>query len=199
MGKGGTNSPLHPTTLPLKRYAAAPFGEQPGAALPVMLRRNIDVRGILHMACSHSAASSPARQDDSLQLHSYADFIAAAKAQPEPQRLLWVLAKAELPNGYTNTQRDNFEQGAGGALNPVLCVDKLPEEVSDFAVLLAESSHTGIDWDIAFVTSLAGRGGFAPNTDEAEQPLKLMLNKIQSGIIADFLTFNKQGELVSLY
>ena len=81
----------------------------------------------------------------------------------------------------------------------MLCVDKLPEEIAEFATLTAESAVTGIDWDIAFVSALGGRGGFAPNSDEAEQPLKMMLSKIQSGMIADFLTFNKNGDIVALY
>lgn len=132
------------------------------------------------------------------QIDSYASFIAMANAQHEPQRLLWIFARAELPNGYTETQKQFFQQGFGGALEPVLCVDKLPAEVADFASLVAESAQTGIDWDIAFVASMSGRAGIAPNSDEAIQPMRLMLNKIQSGIIAEFLTFNKQGELVSL-
>ncbi|MDX5407867.1 MAG: ribonucleotide reductase subunit alpha [Chromatiaceae bacterium] len=134
-----------------------------------------------------------------MNIESYADLITAAQQQTEPQRLLFVFAKAELPNGYTDTQKQNFEQGNGGALAPVLCVDKLPEEVSDFSNLVLESKNTGVDWDIAFVSALGGRGGFPPNSDEASQPLKMMTEKIQSGMIADFLTFDKTGELVALY
>lgn len=133
-----------------------------------------------------------------MNIQSYQDLITAAKQQQEPQRLLLVFAKAELPNGYTESQHNSFLRGEGGTLNPVLCVDKLPEEIAEFATLRAESEETGFDWDIAFVSSLAGRGGFPPNSDEAEQPLKMMLSKIQSGMIADFLTFDRSGELVAL-
>ena len=134
-----------------------------------------------------------------MNIQSYQDLLQAAAMQPEPQRLLFVFAKAELPNGYTDSQKQNFEQGQGGALAPVLCVDKLPEEVSAFQQLVTESAHTGIDWDIAFVSALGGRGGFPPNSDEAVQPLQMMMQKIQGGMIADFLTFDKNGELVALY
>lgn len=134
-----------------------------------------------------------------MNIESYTDLIQAAAMQDEPQRLLFVFAKAELPNGYTDGQKNNFEQGMGGALAPVLCVDKLPDEVAEFNVLVAESQHTGVDWDIAFVSAIGGRGSFAPNSDEAAQPLKMMTEKIQGGMIADFLTFNRQGELVALY
>ena len=134
-----------------------------------------------------------------MNIASYSDLIQAAAMQDEPQRLLFVFAKAELPNGYTDTQKNNFDQGQGGALAPVLCVDKLPDEVSDFVSLVNESKSTGVDWDIAFVSALGGRGGFAPNSDEATQPLKMMMEKIQGGMIADFLTFDKAGDLVALY
>ncbi|OYW90678.1 MAG: ribonucleotide reductase subunit alpha [Alishewanella sp. 32-51-5] len=134
-----------------------------------------------------------------MNIESYQDLLQAAAAQAEPQRLLFVFAKAELPNGYTDSQKQQFEQGHGGALEPVLCVDKLPEEISEFQQLVTESQTTGIDWDIAFVSAIGGRGGFPPNSDEAVQPLKMMMQKIQGGMIADFLTFDKNGELVALY
>lgn len=134
-----------------------------------------------------------------MNIESYQDLIQAAQAQTEPQRLLFVFAKAELPNGYTEHQKQHFEQGQGGALEPVLCVDKLPQDVANFQQLVEESSHTGLNWDIAFVSALGGRGGFPPNSDEAVQPLQMMMQKIQGGMIADFLTFDKNGELVALY
>ncbi|EIW88083.1 hypothetical protein AGRI_12796 [Alishewanella agri BL06] len=134
-----------------------------------------------------------------MNIESYQDLIQAAQAQTEPQRLLFVFARAELPNGYTENQKQHFEQGQGGALEPVLCVDKLPQDVANFQQLVEESRHTGFNWDIAFVSALGGRGGFPPNSDEAVQPLQMMMQKIQGGMIADFLTFDKNGELVALY
>lgn len=132
-------------------------------------------------------------------IESYSDLIAAAQQQPEPQRLLFVLAKAELPEDATASQQTRFAEQQGGALEPVLCVDKLPEEVADFAVLVNESSRTGMDWDIAFIASMEGRAGHPPSSYEAEQPLTLMVNKIKAGSIADFVTVNKQGELLQLF
>ncbi|KFZ29363.1 ribonucleotide reductase subunit alpha [Pseudidiomarina atlantica] len=132
-------------------------------------------------------------------IESYADLIAAAKQQPEPQRLLFVLAKAELPQDATSSQQQRFAAQQGGALEPVLCVDKLPDEVADFNTLIEESGHTGVEWDIAFIASMEGRAGHPPSSDEADQPLTLMVNKIKAGSIADFVTVNKQGELLQLF
>ena len=74
-------------------------------------------------------------------------------------------------------QQERFQRGEGGNLNPVLCVDKLPEEVNDFQVLLQESQHTGVDWDIAFAASMSGLIGVPPTPEQADQPLKMMVEK----------------------
>ncbi|WP_300320874.1 ribonucleotide reductase subunit alpha [Idiomarina sp.] len=133
-----------------------------------------------------------------MEITSYQDFINMAKQQPEPQRLLFVLAKAQLPEQPTHIQQQQFEQQAGGNLEPVLCVDKLPEEVESFDVLVEESKRTDIDWDIAFVSAMDGRGGHPISSDEASQPLEMMVQQIQAGMIKHFLTINRQGELVQV-
>jgi hypothetical protein len=133
-----------------------------------------------------------------MPLRDFSDLLQAARAQPEPQRLLLVFAAAELPRDATAQERERFERGEGGALVPRVCVDKLPEQVDSFAALVEESRHAGADWDILFVAALAGRGGFAPNPDEAVQPLKMMVEAIQGGRIGEFLAIDRQGELVAL-
>ena len=40
-----------------------------------------------------------------MNIESYADLIREANAQTEPQRLMFVFAKAELPKGYTEEQQ----------------------------------------------------------------------------------------------
>ncbi|MCC5853531.1 MAG: ribonucleotide reductase subunit alpha [Alkalimonas sp.] len=129
-------------------------------------------------------------------IENYAQFIQMASSQAEPQRLLFVLTKMQLPKDATAEQKARFEQGEGGYLESVLCVDKLPEDVRDFAAFVEESKQTELEWDIAFITSMEGRGGFAPNSDEAVQPLKLMVQRIEAGQVANFLAVNKQGELL---
>lgn len=133
-----------------------------------------------------------------MTINSYHDLIQAALSQPEPQRLLFVFTKAELPEGHTDKQNREFEQGEGGALAPVLCVDKTPDEAKDFDDLVAESQHTGVHWDVVFVSTMNGRGGIAPNSDEAAQPLRMMMNRINEGQISDFLALTRHGELVEL-
>jgi hypothetical protein len=77
-------------------------------------------------------------------------------------------------------------------------VDKLPEEIDGFAGLLAESRRTGVEWDILLVAALSGRGGFAPGSDEAAQPLRMMVEAIRGGRVGDFLAVDREGQLVQL-
>ncbi len=131
-------------------------------------------------------------------MQNFTDLLAAARAEPEPQRLLLVFAAAELPRDATPAERAQFERGEGGALALVVCVDKLADEIADFSALCAESERTGQRWDIVFVAAMSGRGGHAPNADEAVQPLRMMVEQIKGGHIARFLAVDRAGELVRL-
>jgi hypothetical protein len=131
-------------------------------------------------------------------LESFDDLLAAARQQPEPQRLLLVFAAAELPSDASAAEREAFERGEGGALAPTVCVDKLPEDLSDFSALVDEAEATGLRWDVLFVAAMSGRGGHAPNSDEAVQPLRMMVEQIKGGRIASFLAVGRNGQLVHL-
>lgn len=131
-----------------------------------------------------------------MSLASFQDLLDAARQQPEPQRLLFVFAKVELPQNATAEQRERFENREGGTLTPSLCVDKAPEDVASFEALAEESRATGQDWDMVFVGSLPGRAGVAPSADEAAQPLRFMVNAINDGQVAQFATFDRQGAVL---
>mgnify|MGYP000099499097 CR=1 FL=1 len=131
-------------------------------------------------------------------ISSYTDLLKAADAEPEPQRLLFVFCRAELPDDASETERAGFANGEGGALTPVVCVDKAPEEVSNFEALAAESRQTGQAWDVVFVAAMSGRGGTPPSTDEAQQPLTMMVESIRLGHINNYLPLDSQGNAVSL-
>ena len=133
-----------------------------------------------------------------MNIASYADLITAANAQAEPQRLLFVFVRAELPDDATAAQKAAFAAGDGGALAPVLCVDKLPAEQPTFAGLVAESNHTGLDWQMVFVTTMSGRAGIAPGSDEADQALKMMVESVKQGSIGSFLAFDRDGNTLQL-
>jgi hypothetical protein len=133
-----------------------------------------------------------------MNISSFDDLLRAAREQPEPQRLLFVFAEAALPDDSTPEQRARFEAGQGGALTPLMSVDKTPEELGTFAALVEESRRFGPDWAIVFVASLPGRDGRAPTSKEADQSLQRMLESIKAGSIGTFIPFDRRGEPVLL-
>src|SRR3546814_2117336 len=96
-----------------------------------------------------------------MSLANFRDLLDAARRQSEPQRLLFVFARVELPEHATEEQRLRHERREGGTISPCLCVDKAPSEIASFEALATESATTGQDWDIVFVGSLSGRAGVA--------------------------------------
>lgn len=131
-----------------------------------------------------------------LSIETFDDLLRAARQQPEPQRLLFVFAGAELPDDSTTEQRRRFEAGGGGALSPLMCVDKTPDELGAFSTLVEESRLLAPKWAIVFVASLAGRGGRAPTSKEAEAPLQRMVESIKAGAHQSFIPFGTDGRPV---
>ncbi len=131
-------------------------------------------------------------------ISNYQDLIQATREQSEPQRLLFVFCRAELPDDASVQEKAAFERGEGGALTPVICVDKTPDEAPDFNTLAQESQATGQPWDMVFVAAMSGRGGIAPSSDEAQQPLTMMVEGIRMGHIGNYLPLNGQGEAIDL-
>ncbi|MEQ5833710.1 ribonucleotide reductase subunit alpha [Marinobacter sp. NFXS9] len=131
-------------------------------------------------------------------IESYRDLIEAADTQPEPQRFLFVFCRAELPEDASVEEQRRFDRGEGGTLSPVICVDKPLQDVRHFEALVEESRATGQDWDVVFVAAMSGRGGQAPTTDEAQQPLTMMVETIRLGNVGNYLAFSREGELLAI-
>jgi hypothetical protein len=131
-----------------------------------------------------------------LSISSFDDLLRAARQQPEPQRLLFVFAGAELPEDSTPEQRRRFAVGAGGALAPLMCVDKSTDELGAFSTLVEESRIAGPEWAIVFVAGLAGEGGRAPTSKDAEAPLQRMVDAIEAGSHGSFIPFDRNGRPV---
>lgn len=113
--------------------------------------------------------------------------------------MLFTFVKAELPSDAGTVQQERFAEKQGGALSPIMCVDKLAHELSSFEKLVEESRQTGAHWDIVFVTTMSGKNGQEPSHVEAEAPLKMMIASIEKGQIGNFLAFNREGELVQFH
>ena len=133
-----------------------------------------------------------------MNISSFDDLLQAARYQPLPQRLLFVFVAVELPDDATPQQRADFEAGHGGALVPLMCVDKSPQELDSFDALVQEAAAFGRPWAMVFAAAMSGTVGEQLTTEAAEQPLERMVEAIKQGQIGNFIPFDPQGHTVQL-
>ncbi len=127
-----------------------------------------------------------------MEIHNFDDLVQVAKQQPEPQRLLFLFAKAESES-TTETGQER------GTIAPVICVDKLPSELSSFQDLVSEADTFKKDWTFVFIAALPGIAGKEPTSEEASPHLEQMTNSIANGMnIHQYLIFDRSGTPVTL-
>jgi len=132
------------------------------------------------------------------EITDYASLLTVGRQQSEPQRFLFVFLQASLPDDSTDEDKQRFDSGQGGELQAVMCVDKNLDELTDFSSLIIESEQMEQDWSLVLVACLAGRNADFPSAEEAEQPLKAMVQAVQNGgDLSKYLAFDKQGELLN--
>ena len=129
---------------------------------------------------------------------SFDDLLVAARAQSQPQRLLFVFAAVELPDDATPAERANFERGQGGALVPQMCVDKAPGELASFGDLVQEAALFGKPWGMVFAAAMSGAGDKALTSADADQPLERMVEAIKQGRIGAYIPFDREGHAVQI-
>ena len=128
----------------------------------------------------------------------FEQLLSAAAAEPETQVLLFVFAGAGLPVDATPAQRASFEQGTGGLLAPLMCVEKTLDELSTFEALVAESRSVGPDWQVVFAAGLSGRGGQPPDGRSVDAALQTMVESIKHGVVGGMLALSRSGEALAL-
>ena len=131
-----------------------------------------------------------------MHLCNFDDLLQAARSQPQPQRLLFVFAGAELPQDSTPEQADRFALGQGGALVPLMVVDKDVADLPGFDALERESRQFNQEWCVVFAAALAGRNNSAPSSSDAELPLQRMVDAIRQGTHGEFMPFDRNGDAV---
>lgn len=131
-------------------------------------------------------------------ISGFQSLLQAARQQPEPQQMLFVFVRTELPDDATPADRARFEKGQGGALTPIMMVDKRPADLPSFAELVEESRQMGEAWDLVFVGCLSGVDGRPPAPEEIDKGLENMVKHIQAGVVGQLLAYLPSGEQVNL-
>ncbi|MFT6206389.1 MAG: hypothetical protein ACJA0T_000286 [Colwellia sp.] len=108
-------------------------------------------------------------------MKTFKELLELTHEQEQPQRLMFLFANAES----TNAKKSKKHQK--GTILPVMCVDKLPEELTTFAALKAEADTIEESWNFVFIASLSGENGMTPSEDDAEPFLNKMVNDVQTG------------------
>jgi len=123
----------------------------------------------------------------------FKDLLKMTAEQEQPQRLLFLFANADAQNPKKSKKHQR------GTITPVMCVDKLPEELSNFATLVKEADSIEKSWNFVFIASLNGEHGKAPTTDDAEPYLNKMTHDIESGHeINRYVIFDREENAIEI-
>ena len=107
---------------------------------------------------------------------------------------MFVFLRASLSKDSKDEEEVSFHSGEGGELQSIMCTDKVLDDLGTFADLVAESERMEQDWQIVLVASLSGRNGIAPDSGEAEKPLKTMMETVQNGgDLSKYMAFDRDG------
>lgn len=138
-------------------------------------------------------------------LESFDDLIRAAREQDVRQRFILVFVRAVLPESPQAHEVAGFRAGQGGALVPVMYVDKGEHELSDFQSLAQEAEHvtqtlvTGGDsnWDLVIVGALGGTAVDEPPEADVRKAMHGVLEALRTGdSLSHLIAFDREGHPV---
>ena len=122
---------------------------------------------------------------------NFAQLLQASTEQDQPQRLLFLFAKAESSKKKKSKKQQN------GAISPVMCVDKLPEDIESFQSLVKEADEISKEWDFVIIAGLSGQNGVTPSTEDADPYLNQMTNHLASGgDLSQYVIFDREDSPV---
>ena len=132
-----------------------------------------------------------------IEITSYDTLLTVGRQQTDPQRFLFVFLQASLSDDHNEEDKQRFNEGQGGELKAIMCVDKNLSELTHFADLVTESKQMEQEWNMVLVACLSGINGQFPSAKEAEEPLKNMVLTVQNGgALSKYLAFDRQGDLI---
>ncbi|MCF6202583.1 MAG: hypothetical protein L3J59_02795 [Methylococcaceae bacterium] len=132
-----------------------------------------------------------------IEITDYKSLLTVGRQQSDPQRFLFVFLETFLSDDHNDEDKKRFQSGQGGELKAIMSVDKNLSELTNFTALVTESEQMEQEWSIVLVACLSGKNGNFPSSEEAEEPLKMMVQAVQNGgDLSKYLAFDKQGDLL---
>lgn len=126
-----------------------------------------------------------------MSIKNFDDLLKLAKSDPLSQRLLFLFAKA------TPMEMSFKADHKSGTITPVMCVDKLPSELTDFKSLISEADSINTNWDFILMAGLSGANGVAPTSLEAGPHLSKMSNFLANGgDLSRYAIFDREEQIV---
>lgn len=124
---------------------------------------------------------------------TFEQLLTMAKEQPQPQRLLFLFAQAD------HNKSNKSKKMQRGSLSPVMCVDKLIDELSSFDELVKEADSVASNWQFIFIAGLSGENNQAPTTEQAEPYLNKMTNDLTTGQnIGQYVVIDRAGDPIEM-
>jgi len=126
-------------------------------------------------------------------MKTFKELLKLTNEQDQPQRLMFLFANAESKNSKKSKKHQQ------GTISPVMCVDKLPEELTTFSALKQEADSIEKNWNFVFIASLSGEDGMTPSQDDAEPFLNKMVNDVQTGNnIGRYVIYDREENPIEL-
>lgn len=135
-------------------------------------------------------------------ISNFDDLLQIARSEGQPQSLLFVFLTAQIEADATAEQRAAFDQGEGGVLVPLMCVDKRPQDIASFEQFSAQADTMNSTWTLVLAGALSGIASAPPSDSKIDEIFQRWLAQIQNGqmeqVIAQTVAFSRTGQAVSL-
>lgn len=120
-------------------------------------------------------------------MSKFQELLTMARYQPEPVKLLMMFTKADIESANNNVNK--------GFIEPRMCVDKLPQELSDYNTLCKEADVINPDWDLVFITSINAN----VESSMIDKSMKSMVSDVQTGKNTSmYVVLDRQDNLVEM-
>ncbi|TMP29085.1 ribonucleotide reductase subunit alpha [Pseudoalteromonas rubra] len=120
-------------------------------------------------------------------MSKFQELLTMSRYQPEPVKLLMLFTKANVESASNDVNK--------GFIEPVMCVDKLPNELSDYEALCKEADVINPDWDLVFLTSINAD----VDSSIIDKSMKSMVSDVQTGKNTSmYVVLDRQDNLVEL-